>query len=158
MIILCILKVKEDWVQFTHIEHDILIHRYEILLITLEFPFELIVLEDVDRFKCHLTLHFVEALGFSWKLLFVIELHLPNEGQVLTTDLNQILHFSIRIINTGATIRYVYQNVFGSLVILTLNGTTDTQHEVCSLFLYLFNITLTWLLNTILSSLVILAI
>lgn len=118
MLVLRVLVVEQNRVEFAHIEEDALVEGLPIL-IAFEFPFEFIVLEDVNWILRDLALH-LHAAGLL-VLLPLLLLHLLNECQMLAAYLYQITHLKIRLLDAGTTVGDVYQDGLGCLVVLALH-------------------------------------
>jgi hypothetical protein len=150
--ILSILVVEQDGVEFAHVEEHTLVQRFPIFLITLKLSFELVVSKHVNSFLGLVTLDLL--IGSIHSILFFCRIfHLTNEGQMLAAHLNQIANFSVRILNAGATISNVNKYTFGSFVVLAFNCSAHTQHKVGGLLFYLHSDQGTSLLKAVRSSL-----
>lgn len=134
MVVLCVLEVEQDCVEFAHIEQHCLTQRGPAFLITLELSLELVVTEHKDRVLRDLTLQ-LHAPSLSIVPFLCYAFYFPYIGQMLAANFNEVSHLKIRVFDAGATISYVDENALGGLKVLVFHGTADTEHEVGSLLL-----------------------
>ena len=133
MLIFCVLVAEQDGIELAHVEKHRLVERFP-MLVTLELSLELIILEHIYGTLRNLTLYLHTLRLLVFLLLVAL---LVYKGQVLTTHLDQVTHFKIRVFNAGTTICNVDENALGSFIVLALDRPAHIEHKICRL---LFNL------------------